>query len=382
MAREGRVPGRPAGGTRALPAAPPRPGSGGQGAGVGQHGGGLTERQRQEHQQRRHRSGDGPGAHERSDRQGHRGDAGPRGGQRQRPGRAEPRGGPDDSVPEPVAGGHDRAHPPASRLPHGQLRGRLDGVHDRLGQGGPVPDHPPLHPRGAAGGDRARQPAAGCGRRHDERGDRLDEPGDRRGDKRDDGEATDGQPDPELAVQHAVDVIDDRGQHVAATTAQRTRGERHDGVVHLHPAAPEQVQGDVVGTQPLDVPQQRASQAERADRDDGDQQRQHRGLVRRLDDQPPGGGGECDTGRGGQPTEQRGNPSPPSRCGAGGWRQGADRERGRRGHRRDGSRDGSVGSVQRDLHVGEVEEGAAMGDDHHAAGRVRGPARCRRSPAR
>ena len=147
----------------------------------------------------------------------------------------------------------------------------------------------------------------------------MQDEGDRCGDRRDQRVAAPRQPDPELAVDHAVDVVDDRGQQVPPPTAESARGQRDEGVVHLHPAAGQEPERSVVRAQPLGVAKHRSGQAEGAHGHDRDEHGEHGGVGRGLDDQPAGGGGEGHAGRGGERREERAQAEVAGSAGPTGW---------------------------------------------------------------
>ena len=105
-------------------------------------------------------------------------------------------------------------------------------------------------------------------------------------------------PDPQRPVDHAVDVVDDGGEHVAAAAAEPAGHQRDDGVVDLHAASGEQPQRGVVRAQPLDVAQRRAGPGRRyAPPTMATSSVSTAGLGRGLHDQPAGRGGERHPGR-------------------------------------------------------------------------------------
>ena len=82
-------------------------------------------------------------------------------------------------------------------------------------------------------------------------------------------------------VEEGVDVVDERGEQVAAASAEPSGHEGHDQLVDPGALLGQLPQGDVVGDQPLGVPQHRPGQAEGADADDRDQQQSARAGARR-----------------------------------------------------------------------------------------------------
>ena len=110
-------------------------------------------------------------------------------------------------------------------------------------------------------------------------------------------------PAPELAVEHAVDVVDDRGEDVAAT---RTEAPGVSGTSASYTSARRRAssrRAESWDSTPLGVAQHRSGQAEGADGDDGDEQGQDGRLARGLHDQPARGGGEGDARGGGEAAE-------------------------------------------------------------------------------
>ena len=211
---------------------------------------------------------------------------------------------------EPVADPRHVVGAPVRRLPHPVLTRQLHHLDDAGRQVGAQRDRARSARGGAAPPDRTRRP----GRRRWRRRPTTSAAAGRRssatscGQGDDDRVAAPRHPHPQLAVDDAVDVVHDRGQQVAAAAPEPSRGQRHDGVVHLDPAPGQQPERHVVRAQPLGVPQHGAGQAEGAHADDRHQQGEHRGLGRGLHDQPPGRRGQRDAGRGGEGGQDRARP--------------------------------------------------------------------------
>ena len=308
--------------------------------------------------------------------QGHPGAGGQ---QDQGPRRGLPARGPQRGAGHLPPGGRDPPGGEVGRLPDRQLGGGLHGLHHPRGQLGPAPHRGRL---GARGPGPRQQEGAGAGHQAGERDHhasrRQQHPGGEGRGEGDEHEAADRQPDPQLAVDHGVHVVDHRGEQVATPAAQASRGERHDRVVHRHPAIGEQPQRHVVGAHPLDVPQHRSSQPERPDRDHRDQQGQHRRPGRGLHDQPAGGRGQRHAGRGRrrphQAAEQQSTPGRRPGVGSGGSSSGGSggrlRRHGRtaRRGRRPCRRGSGGGRRQRQHPVRQLDERRLVGDHDDAAG--------------
>ncbi len=195
----------------------------------------------------------------------------------------------------------------------------------------------------------------------------------------DDGVAAPRHPDPQLPVDHAVDVVDDRGEQVAATATQAARGQGHDGLVDLDPATGQEPERHVVRAQPLGVPEHRTGQAEGADAHDRHQQGEDGRASGGLHDQPAGGRGQRDAGRRGEGGQGRARREPRLRQGVGrsrrgsatgstsaGWTVGAGAAV--RGHRRRGQLQPVVGDRDQRGAMGHHDHGAAAAEVDQGVG--------------
>ena len=122
--------------------------------------------------------------------------------------------------------------------------------------------------------------------------------------------------DSDLRVRDVGEVVDDPGQEVGSAAATKScRGQRDEPPVCRGAPVREIGESDVVRAQALPVAKDRARHTESADgHDRGDQQENDRPLAG-ADDQPAGGGGQGDAGRGRDAAEQSGaqngpNPQP------------------------------------------------------------------------
>jgi hypothetical protein len=215
-------------------------------AGVDHRKDDLGERERKEHEQGGDRAAQVSGGHGRRDDDGHGGDGGAATGQREQPAQTQPPRALDAAPGHLVARLGDGAHGAVAGLPHHQLVRHLGGLHDALGEAGPGCDAPALTASRTEPGDHMGETPDGTGGRDDQPGAEVEVEGHRGRQGGDEDQATDRHPAPELSVEHAVDVVDDRRQDVATARAQPPGRERHERVVHLGPAASEHAQGRVV----------------------------------------------------------------------------------------------------------------------------------------
>ena len=187
--------------------------------------------------------------------------------------RRAPRSGP---APTPPPTGPRRR--PSARRPTGPRRGRSGSA--RQAAISPAPwssrvdlrrdvgaglDAAMLVPRGAEPGDREPDEArarAGSPPGRGPRQARAARPA-AQDDQRDDHPGEQRGADPQLAVDERVDVVDDRGQDVAALAAEPARHEGHQRVVHAGASLGEQSQRDVVADEPLGVAEDRAGPGRR-----------------------------------------------------------------------------------------------------------------------
>ena len=200
------------------------------------------------------------------DQQGDRRDPGAACGEREQPAGAQPAGAADAAPRELVAGVGDGRDGPLAGLPHHQLVGHLRGLDDALGEAGPRVDAALLTASGADPGDHMGEEADRARGRDDQADPEVEQGGQAHGERGDEEQPPDGHPAAQLAVEDAVDVVDDRGQHVATARAEPPGGERDQRVVHLGAAARRACRGRTSCERtPLDVAEHGAGQAERPD---------------------------------------------------------------------------------------------------------------------
>ena len=111
--------------------------------------------------------------------------------------------------------------------------------------------------------------------------------------------------DPHLRLDDLAQVVDDAAEQVGTTAAtEPRRGQRDQPGVRLRPTLGEVAQRSVVRAQPLGVTQDRACDAERADRDNGGEEGEDGRLLAGADDEPAGRCRQRDAGGGRSGAEQ------------------------------------------------------------------------------
>jgi hypothetical protein len=354
------------------------PGSDADRAGIGERHEDVDQGERGQHEQGEHRARktaihDGRGG----DRGHHQHPSG-HGGEHHRTSDSQCCGGGDAgerdlaSTPE-----HARDGRPLG-LPHDEFGGQLDELEHAGCQRGAAPH---LDACGEATAQRCQGPGKTSAHRagqsdHDTgRGQEPRRHG--RGDQHDQEPGPDWHPDPQLPVHHRLDVIDDRGQYVAAAATQGARSEGHDCVVHLHPALGQQPQRLVVRAEPLDIAQRGAGQTEGPDAHDRDQHGEHGRVFRGLDDEPASGRGQGGTRERGAGRQQAGDQEPaPDRAVRNGSQVGPSGRLRRAGDRALGHRFGCTGGKGEAHHVVRQSENGRAVRDHHDRTIARQPGQC------